>query len=174
MAGDPTKASLWLDADVYVGGVTAADPTTVDDEFGSDWDLVGLLDGDDGFTEVRNEDVGDHYAWGGIIVRTSRKHFKLQKKFTALENNDVTRDLIWPDSPPGQIVVPRPKRIKIAFETREEDVVHRLICAHEAEVAVDGDIKESEAELTKYALIATIFPTGDGVLFTEQATEVGS
>lgn len=170
MSGDPTKASIWPDADVFVGALDAVDPTDVDDEFGSDWDLVGLLDGDDGFTDVRNEDVGDHYAWGGILVRTSRKHFKYQRKFTALEDNDTTRDLIWPNSPTGQLIVPRPKRIKIAFETREDDVVRRLISAFEAEVTIDGDVKESEAELTKYALIATIFPDGDGVLMNEQKT----
>ena len=174
MSGDPTKANIWPDADVYVGATDAQDPASVDEEFGADWDLVGLLDGEAGFVQEREEEVDDHYAWGGILVRTSRRNFKQTITFTALEDNDTTRDLIWPDSPAGQLVVPRPKRIKIAFELREDDKVKRLISAFQAEVTVNGEITESEGELTRYELLATIFPTSEGVLFIEQKSEASS
>lgn len=170
MAGDPTNASLWTDADVYVGPLTAADPATVDDPFGVDWALVGLLDGDEGFTESRDEDKDDKYAWGGILVRTSRAHFKLTKSFTVLEDNATTRSLIWPGSTTSQLIVPVPERIKMAFETREGDTVKRLITAQYAEVDVDGDIQENETDLTSYSLVATIFPTSGKVLFKRQFT----
>lgn len=171
MAGDPSNAALWADADVYIGDTDAVDPATVNDPFGGDWELVGLLDGDDGFTENRDEDVTDHFAWGGILVRTSRKNFKFTKKFTALEDNEATRSVLWPGSTlGGELVVPRPVRKKIAFETREGDVVRRLISAYEAEVILDGDLTENEGDLTKYPLLATIYPDGDGVLFNEQVT----
>src|SRR5690606_41721003 len=91
MAGDPTKANIWPDADVYVGPLTATDPIDIDTPFGADWDLVGLLDGEAGFVQAREEEVEDHYAWGGILVRTSRRNFKQTITFTALEDNDVTR-----------------------------------------------------------------------------------
>lgn len=174
MAGDPANATIWPNADVFVGGTDAENPATVGDEFGADWDLVGLLDGDAGFAQGRSEDVKDFYAWGGIIVRTSRRNFKQTVKFTALEDNDVTRDLVWPDSPEGSLIVPRPKYIKIAFETREDDVVRRLISQYRAQVSLDADIVDNEGDLTKYELIATIFPDGDGVLFVEQKTDIGS
>jgi hypothetical protein len=171
VAGDPTNASLWTDADVYVGPLTAPDPATVDDPFGAEWGLVGLLDGDEGFTESRDEDKDDKYAWGGILVRTSRAHFKLTKSFTVLEDNVTTRSLIWPGSNDSQIIVPRPERIKIAFETREGDIVKRLISAQYAEVDLDGDVQENETDLTAYSLVATIFPTSGKVLFTRQFTD---
>lgn len=171
MAGDPTNASIWPDADVFVGPTTAANPATVDDEFPAEWGLVGLLDGDQGFVQSRDEEVNDHYAWGGILVRTSRRNFKQTISFTALEDNEETRALIWPGSPAGQLIVPRPERIKIAFETREGDKVKRLISHFQAEVNVNGDITDSESDLTRYELVATIFPDADGVLFDEQATE---
>jgi len=174
MAGDPTKANIWPDADVYVGPLTATDPIDIDTPFGADWDLVGLLDGEAGFVQAREEEVEDHYAWGGILVRTSRRNFKQTITFTALEDNDVTRDLIWPDSPAGQLVVPRPKRIKIAFELVEGDKVKRLISAFQAEVTVNADITEAEGDLTRYELLATIFPNSNGVLFYEQKTEEAS
>ena len=176
MAGDPSNAALWADADVYIGPTDATDPATVEDDFGEDWELVGLLDGEAGFNEAREEEVKDHYAWGGILVRTSRRNFKLTKKFTALEDNPATRSVIWPGSSVGgELIVPRPERIKIAFETREGDAVRRLISAYEAEVAVNDDLTENEGDLTKYPLIATIYPDGDGVLFNEQVTDgIGS
>jgi len=67
--------------------------------------------------------------------------------------------------------VPRPERIKLAFETREGDIVKRLITAQYAEVDVDGDITENETDLTAYPLVATIFPTSGKVLFLRQFTD---
>lgn len=177
MSGDPTNARLWTDADVYIAtSLATANPASINAAFGAGWDLVGLLDGDDGFTEAREEDVNDHFAWGGILVRTGRSHFKLTKTFTALEDNDVTFDLRWPGSTRGgSIVVPTPAQVKIAFETREGDVAHRLISANYAEITLDGDVTENEPDLAKLQFVATIFPTGDSpaVLFNEQH-EAGS
>lgn len=172
MSGDPTNANQWVDADVYVGPTTATNPATVGTPFGSGWELVGLLDGDAGFVESRNEDTNDVYAWGGILVKTTRRNFKLTKTFTALEYNFVTRDLIWPGSGDGEIVVPRPVRKKIAFETVEGTKIRRLISAYEAEITVNGDITENESDVSKVEFVATIFPDDNGVLFVEQTDDV--
>ena len=174
MSGEPSNAAIWPDADVYVGATTAVDPADADTPFGVTWDLVGLLDGEAGFVQAREEEVEDHYAWGGILVRTSRRNFKLTVAFTALEDNDTTRDLLWPDSPAGSLVVPRPARVKIAFELVEDDKVKRLISAYQAEVSLNADVTEAEGDLTRYELLATIFPTAAGVLFTEQKSFIAS
>lgn len=158
MAGDPANAALWANADVYVGATDAADPIDAATEFGVDWDLVGLLNGDAGFSLSREEETNDLYAWGGVLVRTSRRNFKQTVGFTVLEDNATTRGLIWPGSTATELVVPRPERIKIAFEVREGTTVHRLICAYQAEVDVAGDINMNESDLTEYELVATIFP----------------
>ena len=158
MAGDAANASLWTDADVYVAPTGTAIPADATTAFGVGWELVGLLDGDQGFTQSRSEDTADYYAWGGILVRTSRRNFKLTVSFTALEDNAVTRDLIWPGSTASTLVVPRPEQVLIAFETREGDTVKRLISANYAEISIDGDITDSETALTAYPLVATIFP----------------
>ena len=88
-----------------------------------------------------------------------------------LEDNATTRSLIWPGSTDTQIIVPRPARIKLAFETREGDIVKRLITAQYAEVSLDGDVQENETDLTAYSLVATIFPTAEKVLFNRQFTD---
>ncbi|NJP42270.1 Ig-like domain-containing protein [Actinacidiphila epipremni] len=173
MSGDPTLANLWTDADVLVSpNLSATLPADANTPFGPDWNLVGLLDGDDGFPETRDEDTDDKFAWGGILVRTSRQHFKLTKSFTALEDNPTTRALIWPGSTDTQIVVPRPARVLVAFETREGDKVRRLITALYAECSLDGDHGENETDLESATIACTIFPTAGGVLFHRQSTPV--
>jgi len=174
VAGDPTKTSMWPDADVYVADLDADLPDTVNDPFPAAWGLVGLLDGDAGVTESREEDTGDHYAWGGILVRTHRRQFKYTRSFTALEDNPVTRALLWPGSENGSLKVPRPQRKLVAFETRDPELnkVRRLISAFQAEIVVNGDVTESEAELTGVEYLATFFPTAAGVLLTEQGGEL--
>jgi len=173
VAGDPLKANLWTDADVYVSSdLNAALPADANAPFGAAWDLVGLLDGDEGFPESRDEDTDDKYAWGGMLVRTSRAHFKLTKSFTALEDNATTYSLLWPGSTPTQIVVPRPARVKVAFETREGGKVRRLITALYGEVTLDGDHGENETDLESMTFAVTVFPTAAGVLFDRQTTPV--
>lgn len=168
MSGDPTKASLWADADVYVGPLEAPNPADYDAPFAAAWGLVGLLDGEAGFTHARSEDTSDFFAWGGVLVRTSRRNFKQTVGFTALEDNDTTRSLIWPGSTATALFVPRPVPVKLALEKREGRRVHRLITALEARVSLDGDVTESESDLTKYELLSTIYPTGDGQLWVVQ------
>jgi hypothetical protein len=173
MSGDPTKANLWTDADVYVSWNLAATlPADAETAFSGDWKLVGLLDGDEGFPETRDEDTDDKFAWGGVLVRTSRQHFKLTKNFTALEDNEFTRRLVWPGSTDTRVKVPRPEQVLVAFETREGDKVRRLITSQYAECSLDGDHGENETDLESATIAATIFPTADGYLFERQSTPV--
>ena len=172
MAGNPDNANIWGDADVYVGDLDAVNPATIDAPFGGDWGLVGLLDGDEGFTEARNWDSDDFFAWGNLLIRTARRNFALTRQFTALETNAVTMGLVWPGSGPGERVVPKgnnPK--KLAFETVDGDRVVRAITRRYAEVESVDDIKDSESDLRKYAITVKIYPDADGVLFDIQPVD---
>jgi hypothetical protein len=171
MSGDVSKADLWADADVYIGSTTAPNPADETKPFSAAWGLVGLLDGDAGVTETRSEDSSDFFAWGGILVKSSRKNFKLQRKFVALERNAVTRGLIYPGSTGGVIKIPTRNYFKIAFEMREGAKVRRLISSLYAEVAEIADITESESDLTKYELTVTIFPNAAKELFIVQPAD---
>lgn len=177
MAGDIDNASIWPEADIYVAPLGTALPADIDSDFSVTWELVGLLDGDAGIAYGRTEDTSDLFAWGGVLVRQARAHFKATAAFTALEDNDVTRDLIWPGSTETSIVVPRPGKVLMAFETREDDKVKRLITSNYAECTVNGDIVDKESDLTRYEIIATIFPDATqspAELFVRQATASGS
>ncbi|MFE4691267.1 Ig-like domain-containing protein [Streptomyces sp. NPDC056749] len=173
MSGDPTKANLWTDADVYVSfDLSAPMPANANTPFGPQWNLVGLLDGDEGMPEGREEDTDDKFAWGGILVRTSRNHFKLTKSFTALEDNATVRRLVWPGSTATKIKVPKPEKVLLAFVVREGEKERRLITSQYAECNLDGDRGENETDLESATIAATIYPTADGELFDRQETPV--
>ncbi|WP_035860375.1 hypothetical protein [Kitasatospora cheerisanensis] len=175
MSGDTSNARLWANADVWIAPLGTALPADANTAFGAGWSLVGLLDGDDGFPETRDEDTNDKFAWGGDIVRSSRTHFKFTKKFSVLEDNPTTRSLIWPGSTPTAIVVPKPVPVLVAFETRDPEVgiVYRKITAGHAIVAVDGDVDQNETDLQKVTLAAVIYPdtsTTPATLFVQQTS----
>ncbi len=171
MSGEPDNASIWNDADVYIGDVTAVLPADIDTPFDGTWDLVGLLDGDAGFEEDRSWDSSDFFAWGNLLIRTSRKNFVLTRKFTALEENAVTTGLVWPGSVSGERAVPRANhRFKAAFETTDDGVnkKKRVVTRKHAEVEEVGTIKDSESDLTKLEITVKIYPDADGILFDVQ------
>lgn len=168
MSGTPANASLWADADVYIAPLGSTLPVDAATPFSAAWTLVGLLDGDAGFEENRDVDVKDHFAWGGILVATTRSKFKMTKKFTVLEDNVQTRALIWPGSTATTIVVPKPVDVMVAFETRNGGKVKRMITRSRAQVDVDGKIADNETDMTAIDLVATIYPDAAGVLFDVQ------
>jgi len=169
MSGDTTKVNLWADADVYIGAIGAPVPADASTPFSGAWTLAGLLDGDQGFEEGRSEDVKEHFAWGGILVAVTHSKFKLEKKFTVLEDNVTTRALIWPGSTSTSTIVPVPTDILVAFETRRGGIVRRKITSSRAQVTVDGSIKDDETDMTAVTLVATIFPNPTTKeLFVEQ------
>lgn len=171
MAVDPTNVALWSDADVFTAPVGTALPADASTAFPGSWDQLGVLDGSDGFASARSESVTDHHGWGGLLLMTSRKDFKIVYKFSTLEDNAATRALKWPGSSTGVIVVPVPAKKKIAFETRDSSgKVHRMISRNYAEIEVASDLIENETDPAKTQFTATIFPDADGVLFDEQST----
>lgn len=176
MAGDATNAALWSGADVYIAPTTTTQwPTDVTTAWGVDWSAVGLLDGEEGFTETREDtESAEHYAWGGILVKQSKSKHKRQIKFVALEDNDTVFDLVNPGSTRGTVgglttstvKVPTSAEFAIAFEVTEGDVVKRRYVKR-AEVAEVGELKESENELTVYEVTVVLYPESDGTLYTE-------
>lgn len=175
MAGDPLNARLWTNADVYVSfDLDETNPATAETEFGGTWEPVGLLDGDAGFGETRDQQETDYFAWGQILVRTARRNYKETHTFTALEENDTVERLYRPGSEEGEYSVPTVESVKLAFELREGDAVKRLITRSRAEVTLNGSRTVSESGLATYPLVATIYPDGDGVLFDVQDTALSS
>lgn len=169
MTGTTANASVWANADVYIAPVGTAIPADESTAFGAGWDQVGLLDGSAGFEYSRSEDKKDYYAWGGILVKTSRKNHKSMYKFTALEDNAITRSLVWPGSTATEISVPVVADLMIAFETTSGGKVKRMISRNYVQVDLNGAIKDGEDDLTARTFDVAVYPDDAGVLFDVQS-----
>ncbi len=185
MAGDIDNPRVWVNADVYVGPTDATAPDDIDTPLDTDFEALGLL-GEDGMTESRDEDKTDHYAWGGILVRTTRSKHKRTIKVIALEDNPVVFDLVNPgsdvetvgDVTTRTVKTPQPNKKSFVFETTDGDITRRLYVPT-GEVLDVGDIESSDSAMTQKELTVTVYPDSDGVLYIEitndpQAAEVGS
>lgn len=178
MAGNTENTSLWQGADVFIAPLNTAGPTDVTTPWAAAWEPVGLLDGEAGFTESRDEDTSEHYAWGGILYRRTRSKQKRTIKFVALEDNDTVFKLVNPGSTrtsaagvrTGTIKVPTSASFALGLEVRDGDRIRRRIIKH-AEVSEVADITESETDPTVYELTTLLFPESDGTLYTTVETD---
>ncbi|MDR6868718.1 hypothetical protein J2Y69_003342 [Microbacterium resistens] len=180
MAGNAKNTAQWAGADVYITrDPNVAAPTDLIAPWALGWAVVGLLDGEEGFTEEREDETSERFAWGGILVRRSKSKHKRTIRFVALEDNSTTFGLVNPGSDRESLngtrrsVVKVPvagDRFSIGFETRDGDRKKRRV-VETAEVQEVAEIKESETEPTVYDITVVIFPDADGVLYTDIETD---
>lgn len=185
MSGDTENPRIWVNADAFVAPVGTVAPTNIVGAWDAAWEVLGLLS-DDGMTESRNEDVTDHYAWGGVLVRTTRSKHKRTIKITALEDNPVVFGIVNPGSEAATVGGVTTRTVKVpsadprafGLELVDGDITRRRIIPR-GEVVTIGDIASSEAGMSMYELTINIYPDADGVLFLDitddpQAIETGS
>ncbi|GAA0627337.1 hypothetical protein HPO96_36985 [Kribbella sandramycini] len=176
MAGDPTKVGLWVNADVYIGAVGVTMPTDTATPLDAGLKAVGLLSGDEGFTESRDEESNSYYAWGGLLVRKQKSKHERKIRFVCLEDNATTFGLVNPGSTRGAadvdgdvtstIKVPTTSELAIVFELRDGDKIKRR-CVKRCTVDEVADITDSESDMAVYDITVALYPESDGTLYTE-------
>lgn len=178
MAGNTSNAKLWAGADVFVGFEENSPtmPTDVSTAWGAGWDAAGLLDPEEGFTEAREEETSERYAWGGTLVKKVRSRHKRTIKFVALEDNETTFRLMNPGSTrtvdttsgltTSNVKVPKYEEFSIGFETTDGNLVRRRI-VERAEIENVGEIKDAETQVTVYEITVVLYTDPDGDLYTE-------
>lgn len=178
MAGNTENPRIWTLGDVYAADVDAAEPTDTLTELDAAWDALGLLS-EDGLTEGREEDVTDHFAWGGILVRTTKSKHKRSFKVVALEDNHIVFGLMNPGSTAvtasGQTVrevfVPTSDNRKaFIFETTDGLAVSRL-WVPTGEVVEVGEQVRNEADMVMRELTINVYPDSTGFLYKEWTTD---
>lgn len=173
MAGDIDNPRIWLNADVWVGPLTSVAPTDVTTAMttvDADWEALGLLSQDDGMTETRDQDLTDHYAWGNILVRTTRAKVKFSFQVTALEDNPVVFDLVYPGSTAltqlgvttRTVKVPTVNRKSFCFELVDGDITSRRYIPT-GEVTEVADISINDSDMAAKQITISVYPDGNGV-----------
>ena len=175
MAGNPSNAAVWGEADVLIAPVGTAIPVG-NAAFDAAWKFVGLLDGGQGFEEAIEQTSTDHNAWGYGVVATTYGNTKITKTFTTLEDNETVMGLVYDtdgmtfDDVNGTFVGDlavrdNTERVLVAFVTRSGDTERRLITKNYATIAATNAGSESEEALSSRQFTATIVPDSNRVLY---------
>ncbi|MGW4028254.1 phage tail tube protein [Streptomyces sp. NPDC004838] len=173
MAGDTDNPRLWEGADLYAAPVGSTAPTDTTTAWAAAWKAAGLLS-EDGASESRDQDSTDHYAWGGVLVRTTRGKHKRQIKVTCLEDNLVVFGLVNPGSTAVTTTGTTTRTVKVptsdprafGLELRDGDIVKRRVIP-KGEVDEVGEVTLSDSELTAYELTITVYPAADKTLYID-------
>lgn len=173
MAGNVANPRIWINADVYVAATATAAPTDVSTALPADWEAVGLLS-EDGMTESREDEQTDHYAWGGILVRTTRSKHKRTFTVTCLEDNLVVYGLVNPGSTAATTAGVTTRTVKVpgtdprswVVQMKDGGITKRRYIPR-AEVVEVGDVTSSDAAMVMYELTVNVYPDGDGVLYKD-------
>ena len=173
MAGNPTNAPVWAEADVLLGATTAPIPTHPAAYSGA-WDFVGLLDDDNPFDAgAETIDKTDHSAFGYGVYATTYKNQKEVATFTALETTLVTLGILYdttgltePEAGTisGTLARRDPtKQYMVAFEARSGTTMERRTSKNYAYI---DDITRNMTNGKKtYTVTVVIVPNEDQELF---------
>jgi hypothetical protein len=173
VAGDTANPRIWLGADVYVAPVGSTAPTNIVGALDAAWEPLGLL-GEDGMTETRDEDITDHYAYGSVLVRSTRRRHKRTISVVALEDNPIVQSVKNPGSTAlttsgvttRTVKVPTTARKAFLLELVDGDITLRRIIPT-GEVLEVGDQAISDNEMASVELTINVYPDSDGVLYLD-------
>ncbi|MFI5808975.1 hypothetical protein [Streptomyces sp. NPDC051561] len=173
MAGDTDNPRLWEGADMYAAPVGTTAPTDIVTPIAATWKAVGLLS-EDGASESRDQDSNDHYAWGGVLVRTTKSKHKRQIKITCLEDNLVVFGLVNPGSTAATAAGVTTRTVKVptsdprafVMELVDGGVTKRRVIP-KGEVEEVGEVTLSDSELQAFELTITIYPAADRTLYID-------
>src|SRR4051812_40666015 len=113
----PDEAEVWIAHKADVTNITAMYPADVDADLEAlGWDLVGLVDADDGIPLDPDIEVKEYDAFGYPRFRVKLKRGKLDTGFVMLEDNEVTRGIALPGSASNKIGIPRDVQIYVLYK----------------------------------------------------------
>lgn len=180
MAGNPENVDIWSGADVFFDFTrTAPAPTDLTTPWGPLWIPAGLLNGDDGLTTTADESSEDHFAWGGILVRTTYGQHKRSVTVAMLEDNAVTFELVNPGESTrtvadgvitSEIFVPERRKLRMGLQLKDGLKIKRRIIPT-VELGELPEIQEAENTMTQYNVGLNIYPDGTKKLWTDLKTD---
>lgn len=169
MANNPDNVLLSDDIDFYIAPLGSPIPADVSTAFSGAWQLAGIIDPEAALTLAHSADKTNHFDWAGNLYKIGRKNGLVEVKLSVVEDNAVTRAIIWPGSGAGVIGRRVPANIMLGYELSEGGKIKRYITTRYAQIDIDGDITMGNSDPTKYPLVATIFPDSTGEWFKEQS-----
>lgn len=172
--GDTSNPRIWEGAVVYTAPLSSTKPTDVTTAWAAAWKDVGLLHDETGMVEARSQTTNDYYAWGDVLVRTTRSKGKRTIKFAMLEDNDIVWGIVNPGSSDPTtsggvttrvVKVPTSDIRMYGFELSDGTTIKRRVIDR-AEIIDVADIEYGEDKMTMYEVTLSVYPV-DGVLWRD-------
>lgn len=175
--GTTANPRIWVDSTVYAGAVGTTAPTDTSTSLNAAFKDLGFIT-EDGLTETREQETKDHYASGGVLIRTTRSKHKRSFKFACLESNQYVFPLVNPGSSQAtntgtttrSVVVPEPLEKAWVLQQADGSYIRRIHIAR-GEVVEVAEIKASDSEMVMFELTVNVYPSAAGVLYTEITTD---
>lgn len=175
--GTTANPRIWVDSTVYAGAIGTTAPTDTTTALNVAFKDLGFVT-EDGFTEQREQDTKDHYATGGVLIRTTRSKHKRSFKVTTLESNENAFPLINPGSTQSTttglttraIYVPEPLEKAFVLSQMDGSYKRRLHIAR-GEVVEVAEIKAGDEDMVMFELTINVYPSSAGLLYTEITTD---
>jgi hypothetical protein len=167
------NARIWAGAIVQVAPTGTTAPVDVDTPLDAAFDDLGLI-GEEGITLSSTSDNAEHYAYGGLHIRTTRNKFKKAIKVLALENNPAVYDLVNPGSTAATtaslttrtVSTPTVNEKMFVFETSDGDVTRRIVIPR-GEVTDIGDTVFIDSAMSAVELTIEAYASSAGVFYLE-------
>lgn len=174
MSGDIENPRIWVNAAVRVAPPETEGPDDLTTPWPIEFESLGLTS-EDGITEGREQEVTDHYAHGGILVRTTKSKHKRTFEVMALEDNAVVFGLANPGSEAETDAGVTTRTVKIpnqpdprtfGMELVDGEVTCRRVIPR-GEVTEVGETVLVDNAIAMVPLTITVYPDADGVLYYE-------
>lgn len=175
MPGTASNVRVFTNADVYVAPKDTAGPANCAAAWPGSWNAVGLLNGEDGFTEKREDDKSEFYSWGGNLLRKTKSKHRRTLTFTCLEDNATVFALVNPGgtrNTSSGLTTDVHKAgsdntvIALGLEVKDGNFVRRRIVKR-ATIEEIGEIKDAEGDITAYEITVAVLDDGTGTLWTD-------
>lgn len=173
MARNADNVKVFKDAWIYLAeSATRPElPTDIDVAMPAAWKDVGLLDGDGGIGESRSIDETEKFGWGAGLVKISGRNIGISGSITLIEDNEISRGLVWPGSTATKRKLPTPVYRWMAIETQDDfDAKTRLFTVRRARLWVPENTK-NEADATSWEVQYRLFGDGANDVFDVQESE---
>lgn len=172
----PDKAEVWLvpkfDAlgdPVDIETLIPASPSA--DLAALGWQFSGLIDDQKGIMLEPAVEVRPYDAFGHPQFRVKLRKGTLKTGFTALETNDVTRQIVLPGSATGKIGRPRDIQIYVLYRFVDEEITRVWVSLTPAPVEVTAHGGIVDGELSFADLVVHHTANADGDVFQTLSDE---
>lgn len=162
----PDKAEVWIALKSDVSDISTMIPTTPTADLDAlGWMHVGLIDEANGVPVTPAVEVKPYDAFGYPQYRVKLRKGTLKTGFTMLEDNDVTRQIVFPGSAGNRLGIPKDTQIYVLYRFEDEGATRVWVSLRPAPVEISSTAGIVDGEEFTVECVVHHTATADGDVF---------